>query len=413
MSVIPASDKAILRELARQIAQAAALPVMDERRGLWRRLNALKPIRPMVIIEQVCWCEMNVNDELTLRCENPECREYERWMRKTLYHHNYMPDDRVIEPYLVVHKAITGGTAGIESIEETLSTDEANIVLSRHYVNQFTCMEDIEKIKMPIIRHDTAETERRLAVAHELFDGVIDIRAEGDCPGVSVWDNIAMWMGVENALYALSDEPEMMFALVSRMVAFYGSMFDQLEEQGLLCPTHTMVHCSGAWTDELPKEGYNPEKPRLKDIWTCGLAQMLGSCSPQMLNEYEIEPCAPLFERFGLVYYGCCESLDNKLDSVKNIPNLRKISASPWSHQETFAEQIGGGYVMSRKPNPALVAFESFDGDLIRADLMKTKEICTRYGSPFELILKDLSTVRYQPQRLWKWAEIAMEVVCS
>jgi hypothetical protein len=26
------------------------------------------------------------------------------------------------------------------------------------------------------------------------------------------------------------------------------------------------------------------------------------------------------------------------------------------------------------------------------------------------LILKDISTVRYEPQRLWKWAEIAMEV---
>ena len=27
-----------------------------------------------------------------------------------------------------------------------------------------------------------------------------------------------------------------------------------------------------------------------------------------------------------------------------------------------------------------------------------------------ELIMKDISTVRYQPQRLWEWAAIAMEV---
>ena len=31
-----------------------------------RALNALKPIRPMVMIDQVCWHEMNVGDELTL-----------------------------------------------------------------------------------------------------------------------------------------------------------------------------------------------------------------------------------------------------------------------------------------------------------------------------------------------------------
>jgi len=27
-----------------------------------------------------------------------------------------------------------------------------------------------------------------------------------------------------------------------------------------------------------------------------------------------------------------------------------------------------------------------------------------------ELILKDISTLAYQPRRLWRWAEIAMEV---
>jgi hypothetical protein len=32
-------------------------------------------------------------------------------------------------------------------------------------------------------------------------------------------------------------------------------------------------------------------------------------------------------------------------------------------------------------------------------------------GCHVELIMKDISTVEYQPQRLWEWAEIAMEVV--
>jgi len=28
-----------------------------------------------------------------------------------------------------------------------------------------------------------------------------------------------------------------------------------------------------------------------------------------------------------------------------------------------------------------------------------------------ELILKDINTIRYQPQRLWEWAAIARQVV--
>ena len=31
-------------------------------------------------------------------------------------------------------------------------------------------------------------------------------------------------------------------------------------------------------------------------------------------------------------------------------------------------------------------------------------------GCHVEFIMKDISTVRYKPERLWEWAEIAMEV---
>ncbi len=31
-------------------------------------------------------------------------------------------------------------------------------------------------------------------------------------------------------------------------------------------------------------------------------------------------------------------------------------------------------------------------------------------GCVVELILKDVSTVRYQPRRLWEWARVASEV---
>ena len=409
MNAVPVSDREILRELAKQVAEYAALPVMDERRGLWKKLNALQPERPMVVVNQIPWKEMDVDGCLTLRCEHPECREYERQFRQTVYRQTYMPDDEVVEPVIYVPKAVSGVTLGVEIMEEILVSDENSDVHSHRFVNQFTCMEDIDKIKTPVVVHDEAETSRRLSFARELFDGVLDIREEGYSPWVYVWDAISMWMGVENALYALADEPELIHALVSRMTEAQMSMYDQLEEQGLLCAPQPSIHCSGAWTDELPAEGYDPRKPRTKDIWTSGLAQMLGSVSPAMFDEFEIEPCLPLFKRFGMVYYGCCDPLDTKIDLVRKIPNLRKISASPWNDLEKFASATGRDYVLSNKPNPAFVAFESYDDDLVRSDLLKTKEICRRYGCPLEFILKDISTVRYQPQRLWKWAKTAME----
>ncbi len=64
----------------------------------------------------------------------------------------------------------------------------------------------------------------------------------------------------------------------------------------------------------------------------------------------------------------------------------------------------------SCKPNPAHLATSTFDEELIRKDLTETKALCQKFGCPLEFILKDISTVAYSPQRLWRWAEIAMEV---
>jgi hypothetical protein len=228
---------------------------------------------------------------------------------------------------------------------------------------------------------------------------------------MTVWDPISFWMNVEGALYGLIDRPEFMSELVRRIVNGYMGMLDQLEAQGLLCQPQPTVHCTGAFTDDLPAPGFDPARPRVKDLWMFGMAQMFSTVSPAMFEEFEIDPCMPIFKRFGLVYYGCCEPLDRKMAQVRKIPNLRKISMSPWVDEEIGASEIKGDYVFSRKPNPALLAWPNYDEKAVREHLQTTVEICSRHGCPLELILKDISTVKYEPQRLWRWADIAMDVV--
>jgi hypothetical protein len=98
------------------------------------------------------------------------------------------------------------------------------------------------------------------------------------------------------------------------------------------------------------------------------------------------------------------------MKEVKKIPNVRKISMSPWAKRERGAEEIGKNYVFSNKPNPAYIAVTSFDGDIVKNDLENTKEICKRYNCPLEFIFKDISTVHSEPLRLKQWADIAMRV---
>jgi hypothetical protein len=410
--MIHEADILLIRDLAAQVAEIAALPIQEEKRRLWRKLNALQPERPMVMIDQVCWHEMNVDAELTLHCNDPECQAYEQSLRRTLFQWRHFPVDMVVEDFFRVPKAIYNSGFGIGTEEEILVSDAANDVVSHHYLNQFQAMDDVEKVQIPQVGHDPVETERRLAVAHELCDGLLEVRPWGYDPGgLSLWDPISTWMGVENALYAIVDQPEMMHALVGRMTEGYLSMLDQLEAGGLLCEPQSLIHCTGAFTDELPKPGYDPAKPRTKDLWMFGLAQMFSTVSPRMFQEFEVDYASRICARFGLVYYGCCDPLDKKMKQVRMIPNVRKVSMSPWADQARGAAEIGGDFVFSRKPSPAMLAYDSFDGEMVREDLLATVKLCEASGCPLELILKDISTVRYDPGRLFEWGKIAMEVV--
>ena len=67
-----------------------------------------------------------------------------------------------------------------------------------------------------------------------------------------------------------------------------------------------------------------------------------------------------------MCYYGCCEPVNNRWDSLKKIPNLRSVSVAPWCDQEFMADALGSDYVFSRKPNPTLISTKHFDEDAIR-----------------------------------------------
>jgi hypothetical protein len=404
-------DKEIIRRLAAEVAEIAALPVQEQKRNMWRGLNARKPVRPMVMIDNVCWNEMNVDNELTLECEDGECRSYEDQLRKLLNQWKHFRVDIVVEPFIRVPRAVNNTGFGIDVQEKIAISDATNSVVGHIYTNQLTTDADLDRVKMPVITHDAAETARRLEVADALFEGTLGIFEQGVDPYVGIWDPITVWMGVEGVLFALVDRPEFMRELARRVVQGYMSMLDQLEEQGLLCHHQSLIHCTGAYTDDLPAQGFDPQRPRTKDIWMFGLAQTFSSVSPAVFEEFEVDICMPLFERFGLVYYGCCDPLDKKMKQVRRIPNVRKISMSPWVNEELGASEIGSDFVYSRKPNPAMLAWFDFDERVVRDHLQTTVDVCTRYSCPLELIQKDISTVKYQPQRLWRWAEIAMGVV--
>jgi hypothetical protein len=90
------SDRRILRDLARMVAEIAADPVMAERRQLWSRHNSLQKVRPMMLVfPEGAWEELI--PESSLRCEGERARWVEMRLRQTIYTYEYFQDDTVIE----------------------------------------------------------------------------------------------------------------------------------------------------------------------------------------------------------------------------------------------------------------------------------------------------------------------------
>jgi hypothetical protein len=364
----------------------------------------------MAMIDQVCWHEMNVDDELTLRSEDPFCRRIEERLRMTLYSWRHIRGDTVVEPVFDVPKAIRNSGFGIQT-KQDLAYADPNGVPGHAYHDQLQTDADLEKILDPVVSLDAEATARAEAMAHELLDGILELRMQGTCPGFAPLDLLVQWHPPAALLFDMADRPEFVHRMIARLTQAQMRALDQLEAQGLLGSHQPTIHCTGAYTDELPAPDFDPARPRTRDLWTCGMSQIFSTVSPAMHEEFELPYLGPLFGRFGLVYYGCCEPLDGKMAMVRRLPKVRKVSMSPWVDVERGAAEIGRQFVFSRKPSPAFLAVDTWNPAAVEADLRQTLEVCARHGCPVELILKDISTVRYQPRRLWEWADIAARVV--
>lgn len=406
-------DREILRALAGEIAEIAALDVQKETEKLYRGVNNLKMIRPVVLLDELPWNQLNADGELTLHCQDPFLRDVEQSMRRTLYQWKHCRGDMLVEPFYVLDRSIHLGDIGLSTPQgEVVAADSGNNIVSHHLTDQLSSMEDVEKLHVPEITVDDAQTERRRSQLEETFGDLLPIRLRGvsHIGFFTPWDDIAWWRGVEAIYVDLYDDPELLHATMRRILEIKKETLRRAEEMNLLDPYMPTLHCTAGLVDDLPGVPQDG-KVTAKNLWARGTAQVFANVSPAMHDEFEIEYVKEYFANFGLLYYGCCEPLHDKIDIVKKLPNLRKLSITPWANVRKAAEQMGGDYVLARKPNPAAVAVPHLDEEALRADILETLEICWETGTPCEFTLKDISSVCYNPMNLTRWEQVVMETV--
>ena len=403
MTVTP-KDRETLRTLAARYMTYALSEKNIEKRELWRALNRLQMQRPVISIEQMPWHELDVDGSLVCTVEDPYFRGIEWEMRTQIYKWEHMPADMVLNPYITLPRPIHNTGFGMTTQHVEPNRPGIQIHL---FEDQLAEPEDVQKIKTPLLTLDTAREEELIAAAKDIFAGIAPIRLGGIMLHAGLWDQITFWKGVENCYIDLIDRPELIHAIMDHYTTAFLAQLDQINALGAYDVTSNICHCSYTF-GEGEEETERPYATS-HDAWTFSMAQLFTSVSPAINEEFEVPYMTRIFSRFKSVYYGCCERLDDRLDIIDRMPNIRKISCSPWSDREHFAAVLPKKYIMSNKPNPSYLAQTSFDEDVVRADLRRTITAAKENGLCLELLLKDITTVCGDPRRLWRWSEIAVE----
>lgn len=411
--ILSSADKNILRYLGEEIAGISSLGIQKEKAELWKRLNDLDSVRPMVWINEIPWHEMDVDGELTLKCGHKWARQLEDSLRKTIYQWKHMPGDMVVNDFIECPLVIHSTDFGITEDVDIVRTDDKSEIYSRHFKIQISEPEDIEKIKIPEITHLEKATECSYQAMQEVFSGIIPVKKVGQTHiWYTPWDYLIRWWGVQEAMMDLVMRPEMVHAAYEKLVTAWMVELDQFVQQNLLsldC-NNTRIGSGGyGYVSSLPGNNFDPDHVKPLNMWGCSNAQIFSGISPEMHWEFAIEHDLKWLGRWGLTYYGCCEPLDRKIDLMRRIPNLRKISVSPWCDTKRIVDGIGADYVISRKPSPAIFAEEGWSPERAESELRDFMEK-TNGNCHVELIMKDISTVGYRPQKLWEWEKIAMKV---
>lgn len=404
---LPDKDKRVLRDLAKKLAEVAALPVQKEKADLWRRLNRLERVRPLVMLFNDTWHE--TGSQIELETQDEFARGQEWWLRTTLYHWEHMKDDHVYEAKAYSPIAIRDTGWGIK----TEPTRPDHVFGAVKYNPILDEKADPQMVKMPTLSVDEEETERQYQRLLDIYGGILAVEKRGVAGhGFCIMDQFIQWRGIENMFTDLVDRPGWVHSWMKRMTQWHLSRLDQLEKiNGLSLNNGNIGVGSGGlgFTDELPRPDFDGVHVRCLDQWGHATTQIFSLVSPEMHGEFALQYEKRFLERFGLASYGCCEPLDMKLHIVKTIPNLRRVSMSPWGDVARGAEGLEDKYVFSYRPNPAIIGMESWDLEFCRNQLRDALDK-TR-GCIVEVIMVALHNCRGEPRRMWEWVEMAMRLV--
>lgn len=402
-------DISRLRFLANRQLEIAHSPKNLERVELWKRHNACKGERPVIHIEVDTFAKEAINP--LLQCEGSFARSLEYRLIHNCIGIDTFDDDRVVPPYFQMGYDIWFRLFG-HRIKESVITRSDGTEMGHTFEHIIEDLgEDFDKILSPTQYGVNKEsTKEKFLMSQEFFGDILPVKMI--CNGLysTPTQHVVHMMGMENMLYSIYDYPDEFKEMMNRIADSYVAYFKYLESENVLLQNHAFeAVCQGsmAFYDEKEKSG----QIKTTDLWGFMDSQETVGMSPDMFREF-IFPCyKKIAETFGRLSYGCCEPVNVFWQDIKTLPNLKKVSISPWCDEEFMANELkNSGIIYHRKPSPNYLGVgKNLDEEGFRVHIEKT--LRTAKGCSVEITQRDVYTVNHDIDKVKRYVEIIRESI--
>lgn len=407
--MITQTERQHLRDLAQRQLEIAYSPKNSDRISLWKRHHAFTGERPVIHIEIDTFAQEIITPRM--QCISPEARRLEYDLYHNFLNMELFDDDKVVPDYFAITWNSYFHLFGTD-VKKTCATDSNGGNLGHHFeYNIYDLEQDWDKIYAPTtFGVDEAKSLRYQHLAEDVFGDILPTRLVMNGLYAVPTQEVVHRMGMETMFCSMYDYPDQFKQMMDKIADAYLAYFDMLEKKSYLLPTvgfESLGQGSMCFTQELPD--HTPLTT--KQVWGFLDSQETVGVSPDMFGEF-IFPCyQKIANKFGLLSYGCCEPVDPVWKYVKTLPNLRKVSISPWCNQTYMAEQLKGKKtIFHRKPSPNYLGVGNvLDEQAFRAHIEETLNIAK--GCKVEITQRDVYTVAHNEKKVKRYVEIIRESI--
>jgi hypothetical protein len=407
-------DVRVLRELGEWWAGEAASARNAEKVRAWYAHDAWADDRRVMVLAEVDYLEgrrraVNVAD---LLCADGWARGLEYRMRIARHKIAVIQDDATLAPFISYPSHVQFGDFGVPG---GVHRDPNAHALAFNYQAP---LKELDPAELGRLRHrqfvwkrdaECRERDRLAAV----FEGILPVRRRCNPWQLSMpLTSTALGLvGLDQFMILMYDNPAGLHARMEFLCADMIALTRFLEDNALFDLDNEADYVgagSMGFTRALPAQGAVPGKVRALDRWFHSESQESVGLSPEQYGTFVFPYLQRVAAQFGRVYYGCCEPAHALTEYLAVLPNLARVSVSPWADEPQMGRFCRAHRVVySRKPSPNLLSGDRFDRGQLRAHLAKTVD-CAQ-GCSLEIIQRDVYVTSDQPERFIQWVECARE----